>query len=1265
MMRVRTLFTVILLLGETLWLSQPGETVENDPALSQTRTPIAVAEYLLTQWGTTEGLPQNSVTAMAQTRDGYLWLGTFGGLARFDGVRFTVFDPGNAPGLEGNRILSLYEDRAGALWIGTEGKGLARYKDGRFKTYGVKDGVPEAPLGSICEETTGSLWVLAGHTLLQMKDDRFISYTEEDGTLPGEPRAIACSRQEPGVWIGTRKGLVHWREGQMTTYLATRDNLPGDWVNTLFESRDGSLWLAASGQTLARFVAGKFIVEKALAGQRIAGLFEDRQGHLWVGTEGNGLLRLRDGVVTVYTTRNGLADNFIRCAMEDREGNLWVGTETGGLMRLKQNRLKVFDKEKGLPENKVVPIAEGPDSSLWIGTTCGGVTKIQNGRVTTFGSNEGLPNPCVWSLLADDDGSLWIGTYGGGLAHLQNDKIETYTATNSKLSHDAVVSIYRSRDGDLWVGTIGGGLNRFRGGQFTVYRTENGLVHNDVRFITEDRAGALWIGTVGGLSRFKDGSFTNYTTASGLSHNYVRAIYEDSAGALWIGTYGGGLNRFKDGRFAHIKTENGLFDNVVSRILEDRRGWFWMTSNRGIFRASRKELDDFADGKISRVHSISYGVADGMKSSECNGGGQPAGWKTRDGKLWFPTLKGAVMIDPDRINELPPPVHIEAVSLDGKSYDPRAKIEALPGKGEMEIRYTGLSLTAPEKALFRYRLEGYDHQWIEAGTRRTAYYTNLAPGLYTFRVQASNDDGVWNETGAMLFIHLKPRFYQTRLFSAACVLAIGCAGFGIYRWRIRRLIKQTQALETKVGERTAELVQQKEKLAQAHAQLERAHNDVLSILNQLRLGVLITDSNGVVLFASQAAQELLGITEAEAVGESWEHLLPLSAHDAAQLRELIALPSAQRAKLPARIQPDGGRRYWVEIEVEDDPRNTDKKLLFLYDVTDVYDLRLLLDEKAQFQGIIGQSTPMQIIYKQISDLAKVETTVLIEGETGTGKELVARAIHHASERKNRPFIAVNGAGLTESILASQLFGHKRGAFTGAVADQLGLFEAANGGTIFLDEIGEMPLSIQTSLLRVLQEREIMRLGETKPRRIDVRVIAATNRDLNKAVADGAFRQDLFYRIRVAKIHLPPLRNRREDIPLLVSWFLIQARGMAGKSVQDISTEAMEALLEYNWPGNVRELKNAIETAVIQTKSSVIQIADLPPEIAARATFAHVAGAKQAVMPSAQQNQQDEKLRILEALRRAGGNRTAAARLLGIGRTTLYRKMRALGIEQEE
>lgn len=445
-------------------------------------------------------------------------------------------------------------------------------------------------------------------------------------------------------------------------------------------------------------------------------------------------------------------------------------------------------------------------------------------------------------------------------------------------------------------------------------------------------------------------------------------------------------------------------------------------------------------------------------------------------------------------------------------------------------------------------------------------------------------------------------------------------------------------------------------LKEMFRQVEKSRNDLGAILNELRIGTAMTDENGRVVFLNAAARQLFARQDPTGLDVDWKELFGLDPENTRNLQALMQKPVKERVKIPVHFNRTEGRRVWLEVDVKDDPRNPRGKIFFLYDVTEVHDLRRLLAQGAQFHELLGKSKAMQGIYQQVRDVARVDSTVLIEGETGTGKELVARAIHSSSHRKDKPFIAVNCAGLTESLLGGQLFGHKRGAFTGAIEDHQGLFEAANGGTLLLDEIGDIPMTVQNQLLRVLQEREIVRLGESRPRKIDVRVLAATHRNLSDEVAKGSFRSDLFYRIRVARISVPPLRARREDIPLLAGSFLAQFSAASGKRVTELSHDALCLLTDYQWPGNVRELRSAVEFAVIRCRGAVIQPDDLPPETFAPAEFKTAIPGDPLV---------DEKARFLDALYRSRGNRALAARLLGISRATLYRRLTDLKINPEQ
>jgi len=500
------------------------------------------------------------------------------------------------------------------------------------------------------------------------------------------------------------------------------------------------------------------------------------------------------------------------------------------------------------------------------------------------------------------------------------------------------------------------------------------------------------------------------------------------------------------------------------------------------------------------------------------------------------------------------------------------------------------------------------------------------------------------------------------------VFCVGIASLAIHRDLARRrraeeVLEEAHAqLERRVAERTAELGEANSRLSgeigerkAAEASLRRSYDDMLLVLDRMNVGTAIADAEGRITFLSRRAQQLCGKGEA-LLGQRWETLMPFSAADVARLEAMARQPQERRSKVPVHFEAASGRNFWMEIGLQDDPHDSRRRIFVIDDISEVSDLRRLIDAQSRFHGMLGRSEPMRRVYRQIENVAAVDSTVLIEGETGTGKELAAQAIHRAGRRRAGPFVAVNCAGIAESLLASELFGHRRGSFTGAVADRVGLFEAADGGTIFLDEIGDLPLAMQTTLLRVLQEREVTRIGETRPRKIDVRVVGATHHDLGDDVQRQRFRADLLYRLRVARVQLPPLRERGEDVALLAASFLGEVCANSGKHLAAINDEAMRCLLAYEWPGNVRELRSAIEFAVIRCTGPVLTAQDLPPEILAEPSAlaaAHLAGVGG-----------DEAERFAAALKMAGGNRAAAARLLGISRATFYRHLAQQGRRAE-
>ena len=458
-----------------------------------------------------------------------------------------------------------------------------------------------------------------------------------------------------------------------------------------------------------------------------------------------------------------------------------------------------------------------------------GVNRLKDGKVTTYTTTNGLSDNVVLALAEDHEDSLWIATRKQ-LDRLKDGKVYHFTTGNG-LPDSIVLSLYTDRHGTLWAGTRAG-LCRFDGHRFVTYTTNDGLSNNYVVSIYEDQRNTLWIGTGGGgLSRLENGHFSSFTTQNGLSSDAICSLSGDPDGTLWIGTGGGGLNRFKNGKFTVYTVRNGLFDDELFQVLSDRHGYLWMSSNKGVFRVSKWQLDAYAEGRLASISSTVYGTSEGLKNKECNGGFQPAGWQTKDGRLLFPTMKGLAIVDPGRLgtNRLAPPVSIERVSIDGINFDLERSIKAKPGKGRLQFEFTALSLVSSDKVRFKYKLDDFDKDWTDAGTRRAAYYTNIPPGRYRFTVIACNSDGVWNTTGASFDLILLPHFYQTRLFIAVCIALISGLCFGIYRFRINHLKANQRRLARLVDERTQALQEQIREKERAHAELAEAQQNLIEL----------------------------------------------------------------------------------------------------------------------------------------------------------------------------------------------------------------------------------------------------------------------------------------------------------------------------------------------------------------------------------------------------------------------------------------------------
>jgi signal transduction histidine kinase/ligand-binding sensor domain-containing protein len=584
------------------------------------------------------------------------------------------------------------------------------------------------------------------------------------------------------LWVGTHDGLCRFHQGEFICY-TTRDGLSHSLVQALYQDRRGTLWVGTRGG-LNSFQGNqfrRFTTRDGLSHDDITAVLEDRDGNLWIGTQQGGLNRLRDGHFTAFTEAEGLSDNQVQALYEDREGNLWVGTRNG-LNRFHERRFTSYTVKEGLPHENTTSVIGTRDGSIWTFMDGGGVSRLKNGTITSYTSRQGLTSDYGGSLYEGRDGSLWIGT-DRGLNRIKDGKISTYTGKGA-LPGRYIHTILEDEDGMVLSITFLG-LRLFKNGELRPYSQFES--EEDTFSIHRQADGTSWFCTAAGLVRHKQQQSTWYTSKDGLASNLVYSLYEDRQGNLWIAT-GKGLSLWKGDHITTFTAAQGLFESSIYWILEDGDHNLWISSWQGIYRVNRLELEALAAGRVKQASYVKYDTSDGLPSTEANKS-TPGAWKTEDGRLWFATTKGLVMIDPAnlKLNTLPPPVIIEQAIIGKQPFEPRLKADAPPGSGDMEVHYTGLSFQAPEKVRFRYRLEGFDKEWVDAGTRRMAYYTHLPPSDYRFRVMACNSDGVWNESGASFDFHLSPYFYQRSWFFLICAAIVTLLVLAVHRFRVKAM----------------------------------------------------------------------------------------------------------------------------------------------------------------------------------------------------------------------------------------------------------------------------------------------------------------------------------------------------------------------------------------------------------------------------------------------------------------------------------------------
>ena len=776
------------------------------------------SQYVITRWGA-GALPSNTIRALVQTNDRRLWLGTAAGLVRFDGADFVLFTSGNAPSLEEGGVSRLARGQDGSLYIGTSAGAVLRYADGVVTPTELGPG--NADVSALLAASDGSLWVsMWGHDTLRLLGRQRIGHPE----MRGMRAPLAMVEDRHGVvWIGTRsQGLMRYENGAFTHHEVTRDQ-----IQALCLDHTGALWIGTP-HGLLRLRGDdvdRFGTKEGLSHPNVSALLEDRDGNLWIGTAG-GLNRLRDGKWSRLTTLEGLSDEDVRCLLEDHEGNLWVGT-ADGLTGLSDGRFVTHGRFEGLPEPAVSAITSAAGGGAWVGLESGRVALLKDGTAREFALPAGVGPEAVRALHETRDGALWIAQDNGRLFRLKDGQASEHTPVGVPADWK-VRSIGEDDEGAVFnVACLGPARIRNRRFIALLDDTPKRAFLRFPHAAFRDGKGTTWICDLYGLVRLRGTEQRVYNTADGLPHNRVRWASLEEDGGVWAATLGG-LAYLEDDSIHSVTTKQGLPENQLRVVLDDGLGYLWVASIWRIFRLEKRELHDLFAGKIARVTPVVFDSTDGLRTTEGLPSNSP-GFRDAAGRLWFATAKGASVIDPKvlSVHETAPEVTLERLTVDGVAAAASAPAAFEPGRGETRIEYTALSYRAPAKIRFRYRLEGFDRDWIEAGTSRRAAYSALPANRYRFSVMASNRDGMWNGPVAALSFAIQPPFYQTPLFYTACVVVVIGLAAVAHRLRLNQMRARFAAV---VYERTRIARELHDTLAQGLAGVKLHADTALSTI---------------------------------------------------------------------------------------------------------------------------------------------------------------------------------------------------------------------------------------------------------------------------------------------------------------------------------------------------------------------------------------------------------------------------------------------------
>jgi len=762
----------------------------------------AQSGYIVDHWSIEEGLPNNALASVLQTRDGYLWVATWAGTVRFDCARFTPI-PVVLPNVHARVV---FEDSTGAVWIGVAGSGLVRWHAGERRVYTPVDGLAGHDVRTIVEDSSGRIWAGTEGGVTVIGPDGL----QRVAIAAGQAQVTAMARSRNGdVWVASTGGLCRVPAGTVRcdrspAHVAGR-------VDAVLEDGEGRLWVGTPRGLIVSGPEHLGCRQSCLVGDGITSLMQSRSGDLWVGLGTSGVARIHPGGVERFGAASGLRAGNVVALTEDVEGSVWVGVYYGGLARIKTKRVVTYSMADGLPADAVGSIVEDRDGAIWAGTQCGPVAVMRNGRFVPQFADQ-MRGACAWVLWPARDGTLWIGTRGSGLYRWTGRRLDHFDIAQG-LSDNHIAALFEDRDGTIWIGTELGGLHLFRDGRLSrAYGAADGVATQYIASFAQDREGRVWIGSnANGVSVYEGGRFRTLAPGEGPPTQNISGLLVDSRGDLWIGSAADGLFRRRNGRYEAFGVEQGLGDRLVAVMIEDAQGDLWIGTTRGISRLKRDRIEAVAAGRATSLDPIFLDRADGMRNPEGSGGGlDPSGLRDRRGRLWFSTIEGIAVIDPATFstNQVVPTAMVEDAVLDERpaAREPDGSITVPAGTAAIELAYTAFSLMAPAKVRFRYRLAGFDNSWHDVGARRVAYYSRLPPGQYTLEVLAANNDGLWSVRPATTRLVVLPFFWERAGVQAAglgvLLVITGVIVNGIAQRRSRRRLADLERERALDRERT-------------------------------------------------------------------------------------------------------------------------------------------------------------------------------------------------------------------------------------------------------------------------------------------------------------------------------------------------------------------------------------------------------------------------------------------------------------------------------